>query len=166
MVTGDMEPRAEQPQPEPIHVPATRLDEVEHLRAELARVHAELAIREQAPVERAVRTNQLGPWTTTRVDAAEPLRTAATEDRRTAAADIVLGLRAMGAVGLAVAGVAALTVVLVVLYGLFRLAARFAAWSGSGGALAGGLVLVAACVAIVGTGLYVFLRLTGRRADR
>lgn len=159
-------------EPRPLQVPAQRLDdpavlraELERVTAELERVHAQLEVRPAMPPA-ARRVNRLGRWETTREDAAQPLRTAATEDRRTAAADIVVGLRAMGALGLAVLGVAALLVVLTVLYGLFRLAARFAAWSGSGSALAGGLVLVVASVGIVGTGLYVFFRLTGRRAER
>lgn len=151
------------PEPEMISVPAWRLDELEQVRREMAVLRAQQVAT--APGQ-ARRINRVGPWQTERQDAAQPLRTAATEERRRTAADVILGLRTLGGVGLAVIGTAATVVVLAVLYGLFRLALRFVAWAAEGNALAGGLVLVVACVAIVLGGLAVFLRMTDGRRDR
>ena len=161
-MTGDLEPGPHRPvemhEDEALQVPSLRLDELERLRAEVARLSAQ-----QGQPPAAQRTTRLGPWKTTRADAAQPLRTAATEDRRRAAADVVLGLRALGAVGLAVVGTLAVLVVLTVLFGLWRLAARFAVWSSNGSAVLGGLLLFAASIGIVAAGLWLFLRLTDRR---
>lgn len=168
-MSGALEPRPGRPvdfrEDDALQVPSVRLDDPAALRAEVERLRAELAVR--PPAGRSHRESSFGRWRTSRTDDAQPLRAAATGDRRAAAADMVLGLKALGAFGLAVLGLAAAAVVLTVLYGLLRLAGRFAAWSADGSALAGGLLLVVAAVAIAGTGLWLFLRLTGsRRAER
>jgi hypothetical protein len=150
---------------EPIHVPSERLSEMELVRRELAALREHIAQPPAPEVSRRVRI--LGPARVIREDAAQPTRTYADGDRRRGVADLLLALEGFGALAVGVVGSAALIVVLVVMFGLYRLAARFAVWAGSGGALLGAAALVLGSVAIVAAGLWVVYRLTGgRRVER
>ncbi len=156
-----------------IRVPAWRLDEVERLRAEVAELRQRTAPagridvgRSSAPAAVARRETRVGPLHAIREDTARPSKTHATPERATALADLILSLRAMGALGLA--GLAFLGFVLVAALGtgLVFLALRFVSWARHGDPTGGAIVLGLAGFVIVATGVAGFLRITDPRRTR
>lgn len=147
-----------------IRVPAWRLDETERLRAELAQLRSAVELHPGRPGDLTRRATRVGPVETYREGV--PLRSHATPDRANALADLILSLRAMGA--LAVAGLAFLSFVVgaAVLTGLVFLAIRFVEWARYGSAAGGAAVLGISGLVIVATGVAVFLRLTDPRRTR